>query len=305
MFRFPPRVLVPAVIAYFILAQDPILAQDAGQDSATQQVEKAAGSAAEKPEPPQLPYYPLDLAINGEGAVFVVDRNLHGIWKWQDEKLSIFVEGSAKFRTPLNAPRTVAFDQNGLLLVGDSATREIYRVSADGKPEPITGGAIGIPMDIAVKKDGTIYVADVELRTLFRIPPGESKPIKVAEVNPRGVFVDSKQQVWVVSQDPQQIQIVSDSGESQVIVEQRVFQFPHQLVVDATGTAFVTDGYQKAIWKIPAGGKPHVFFEGAPLDNPVGITLLDDKLVVVDPRTRTIYRFDENDKPQAWFEIKR
>ncbi len=260
--------------------------------------------AAAKPVPIELQIYPLDIAVNNSGVAFVVDRNMHSVWKWEADELSVFYEGSPKFRTPLNAPRCIAFDHEGNLLVGDSATRDIYRVS-EGKVEPITGGKIGIPMDIAVKADGTIYVADAELRTLFRIPVGSKEVEKVADVNPRGVFIDSQQQIWVVSQNPEQLQIVSDSGESQIVVGTRIFEFPHQVVVNAAGEAFVSDGYKKAIWKVKQGSAPEILFEGAPLDNPVGMALVNDQVVVVDPRARQVFRFDEQNKPQKWFEISR
>jgi DNA-binding beta-propeller fold protein YncE len=268
-------------------------------------VAQDGASAEAKPQIPlELQIYPLDVAVDNQGVAYVVDRNMHGVWKWESDQLSVFFEGSAKFRTPLNAPRCIAIDPEGNVLVGDSATRDIYRVSA-GKAEPITGGKIGIPMDLAVKADGTIYVADAELRTLFRIPAGSKEVEKVADVNPRGVFVDSQQQVWVVSQNEQQLQIVSDNGEAQVVVDSRVFEFPHQVVVNAAGEAFVSDGYKKAIWKVKQGSAPEIWFEGAPLDNPVGMALVDDQVVVVDPRARQVFRFDEQNKPQVWFEIAR
>jgi len=266
---------------------------------------QSSAPAEVKPQiPVELQIYPLDIAVDNQGVAYVVDRNMHGVWKWEADQLSVFFEGSAKFRTPLNAPRCIAVDPAGNVLVGDSATRDIYRVT-EGKAEPITGGKIGIPMDLAVKADGTIYVADAELRTLFRIPAGTKEVEKVADVNPRGVFVDSQQQVWVVSQNEQQLQIVADSGESQVVVDSRVFEFPHQVVVNSAGEAFVSDGYKKAIWKVKQGSAPEIWFEGAPLDNPVGMALVNDQVVVVDPRARKVFRFDEQNKPQVWFEIAR
>ncbi len=268
----------------------------------------AMGQSAVAPpagEPPLLAPYPLDAIVDAAGTAYVVDRNLHAIWSWKEGQLDIFFQGSATFRTPLNAPRCLAFDTDGSLLVGDSATRDIYRIKADGQAEPITGGQIGIPMDLAVKPDGTIYVADLELRTLFRIQAGSKQVEKVAENNPRGVFVDAQERVWVVSQDPQQLQIVADSGESEVRVGERIFDFPHQVVVNSAGTAFVTDGYKRAIWKVAAGGKPEVVVEGAPLDNPVGITLVDDRVIVTDPRAGKLFRLNDNNQLEVWFEVRK
>lgn len=275
--------------------------------STAQQPPTAAPAAAPAAVPAagELPLYPLDLAVNDSGSAFIVDRNLPGVWQWQSDKLSIFFEGSRKFRTPLNAVRCVAIDPQGKLLVGDTATRDIYRFGADGKPEPITGGKIGIPMDMAFKADGTLYVADLELRMLLRIPAGTSAVEQVASVNPRGVFVDSKDQVWVVSQDAAQLLIVADDGQVEQVVSERVFDFPHQVVVNAAGEAFVSDGYKAAIWKVVRGSAPEMIVSGEPLVNPVGLALVEDRVVVVDPATRSVWRLGDNQQLEPWFKIER
>ncbi len=252
---------------------------------------------------PELQVYPLDIAVSADGDAYVADRRMHGVWRWKDEKLTELFRGSPKFRTPMNAARTVAVEKDGSVLVGDTSTREIYRIKKGGKPEPITGGKIGTPMDLAVTSDGTIYVADLELRKLMRIPAGTQKVEHIADVNPRGVTVDDKDQVWVVSQDAQQLLIVSPDGKIEPVVSERTFEFPHQVAVNSAGEAYVTDGYAKAIWKVVRGEKPKIWFKGEPLDNPVGITLVDDLPVVVDPRARTVFKFDENAKPTVWFTI--
>lgn len=257
----------------------------------------------DKPAPKLAPY-PLDCAVQKSGTVFVVDRNLPGVWKYADDKLSVFVQGPVKFRQPMNAPRCIALDHEGKLLVGDSATRDIYRVSDDGQAEPLTGGQIGIPMDIAVKSDGTIYVADLELRQLMRIPAGSKKVEAVASVNPRGVFIDHENKIWVVSQNAEQLLIVSDSGEKEVVVGKRIFNFPHNVVVNSKGEAFVSDGYEKAIWKVVRGSEPTAIIKGAPLDNPVGLSLVDDQVIVTDPRASKVMRLTADQKLEVWFEIK-
>lgn len=254
----------------------------------------------------RLQVYPLDAVVNSEGTVFVVDRNLPGVWRWKDGELSKLFEGSPKFRTPLNAARCIALDEKGNLLVGDTSTRDIYRVSSDGKAEPITGGQIGIPMDIAVAKDGSIYVADLELKKLLKIPPGSSDVQEVADVNPRGVTIDSQGKIWVVSQqNDEQLLIVSPDGVVEPVISKRVFEFPHQVVVNDEGHAFVTDGYKKGIWKIEPGQEPSLFCEGEPLINPVGIGMVEDALIVVDPRARTVFKIGKDGKPEAWFSLSR
>ncbi|MFK7737841.1 MAG: NHL repeat-containing protein [Pirellulaceae bacterium] len=275
------------------------LAQDAAKEK------DQSGSAVA----PTLPFYPVDLCVAEDGTVYVVDVNLHGVWRWKEGKLDVLFEGSPKFRTPLNAPRCIAIDKDGSVLVGDSATREVYRLKEDAAPEPITGGKIGIPMDLAVSEDGTIYVADLESRRLFRIPPdfnSEADSVEeVAFINPRGVTVDQSGEVWVVSQDPRQLQKVSSEGKSESVISKRTFRFPHQVAVDGEGVAYVSDGYGKAIWKVTGIDAAEKIVEGQPLDNPVGVTWAADTLWIVDPRVRKVFRLADGNELEEVFELKR
>ena len=271
-------------------------AQEKPSDSARG---KAASEESANPQPATA-IYPLDVVLAKDGAAIVVDRNLPGLWKRQDEKLSVWVQGTKRFRQPLNAPRCVAIDKDGSILVGDSATREIYRIGDDGKPQPLTGGAIGIPMEIAVRADGSLMVADLETHALRKVSTDGKQIQSIARVNPRGVFVDAQDKVWVVSQDPQQLQVVDDNGKSTAIVEKRTFEFAHQVVVNSRGEAFVSDGYKKAIWRVKPGAAPEVYFSGPPLDNPVGLLLDGDDLIVTDPRARQLFRIVDG-KCQKWF----
>jgi len=102
--------------------------------------------------------------VGTEGTIFVADRNLPGIWKFADEQWSIFFfVGTKQFRTPLNAVRCLG-DRPSRIAAGraTSATREIYRFDVSGRPQPLTSGRIGIPMALAVAKDGTIFASNLE-----------------------------------------------------------------------------------------------------------------------------------------------
>ena len=248
------------------------------------------------------PIYPLDLVVDGNGTAWVVDLNLPGVWKFEGGTVSKAIQGEKRFRQKLNKSRCLALSPQGELYVGDTATREVYKIGKEGSSEPTGGAIIGIPMDIAFAKDGTMYVADLERRVLYRQKPGGA-PEVFAEINPRGVFVDQKDQIWVVSQNESQLVRFAVDGTKTVVVPSRVFDFPHQVVVDSSGTAWLSDGYKKAIWKIEEGKEPVVAFEGSPLINPVGMALVDDKPVVVDPRAQAAYKILADGKLEEWFRI--
>ena len=236
--------------------------------------------------------YPLAAAVSEDGTIFVADRNLPGVWKYADNKWSIYFQGSKKFRTPLNAVRCLAIDHQGKLLAGDSSTREIYRFDETNQPQPLTKGGVGIPMSLAVAKDGTIYAGDIEIQRIVKIPAAGGTPEIIAEVTaPRGMTIDEDGKLWVVSHgNDAVIRLSPDGKEREVIVEGRPFQFQHHIVLGKQGDAFVADGYAKTIWKVKKGEKPEAFIAGEPLKNPVGLALLKGELLIVDPHSKAVYR---------------
>lgn len=241
-------------------------------------------------DPPANPVYPVDVAVSDSGEIYVVDLKLPGVWKLQDGKPQIHVRGQKQFRTPLNAARCAIVDADGLL-VGDSASTSVLRIK-DGKPSAAHEGRIGIPMALAVAKNGDILAADLELRRIWRVPASGGKPTEFAQTPaPRGLAVDSEGRVWVVchGRDRQVIRFDADGKNREVIVSGRPFKFPNQIVVADNGDAFVADGYSQAIWKIPAGGEPTKLASGGPLKNPVGLALQGDRLLVADPRAKAVF----------------
>jgi sugar lactone lactonase YvrE len=234
--------------------------------------------------------YPLAVAAAEDGTIYVADRHLPGIWRIVDGKPSLMFEGSKKYRTPLNAVRCLALDRSGRLLAGDSATREVYRMNESGEPTPLTDGGIGMPMSIAVNSKGELLVADLELHRIWRVAAEGGKPELLAEVTaPRGVCMDAEDRLWVVSHGNNQLVRIDPAGQVETVVKGRPFSFPHHLVLASDGTAYIADGYARAIWKVPPGGTPEKLVSGEPLANPVGLAWRDDTLLVADPKVKAVF----------------
>jgi sugar lactone lactonase YvrE len=239
--------------------------------------------------------YPLSVVAKGE-TIFVADRSKPGtapaIWKIEGGKAEVFFKGQKKYRTPLNAVRCLAIDHEGKLLAGDSATRDIYRFGDDGKPVALTGGKIGIPMSIVVTKDGTIYVADLEVHRIWKVPAKGGKPEEFAVINsPRGLALDKDERLWILSTSSKdgQIQRADKDGKLESIVKDKPFQMPHNIVVTEDGTAFVTDNYAGAVWKVSVDGKPEKAISGEPMKKPVGLYLSGKEVLIADPHARAIF----------------
>ena len=115
--------------------------------------------------------------------IFVVDLDLPGVWEINAGK-TLFSKGSNLLRKAMNRPHCVTSHPSGGILVGDSATREVYWIEKQARNQPLTNGYIGIPMALAVAPDGkTLYVGDAEKRATFRLPIEGGECELVARVN--------------------------------------------------------------------------------------------------------------------------
>ncbi len=244
--------------------------------------------------------YPLAVVVDNRDAIYVADLKLPGIWKISDGKEEIFFQASKKYRTPLNAVRCLALDQAGNLLAGDSSTREVYRFSAQGKPVPLTGGKVGIPMALAVNARGDIYVADLETRSILVIPDKGGAPEPFASgLAVRGMAFDSRGNLLVAAHAKDQLLRITPEKKKEVVISGRPFQFSHHLAIDADGNCYVADGYAKTVWKVSASEKepkPDAFVSGETLENPVGLTWHKNLLYVADPRVKAVLVFDQTGK---------
>jgi sugar lactone lactonase YvrE len=241
----------------------------------------------------QTTLYPLGL-VQAKDVTYIVDLKLRGVWKSAGGKLSVFAQAPKKLGAPLYAPRCIALDKDGQVLVGDSATREVYRIDASGKLTPLTNKGIGIPMSIAVAKDGTLYVADLELHRIYKVPHEGGQPTVFCDVlAPRGVAFDSKGNLIVVSSRKNQVYQIDPAGKKKVIVKGSPFDLPHNVTVGPDDTLYITDGLRgHALWKATLDGKTEKLVAGKPLINPIGVSFHGDHLLVVDSRANAVFRYD-------------
>jgi sugar lactone lactonase YvrE len=234
--------------------------------------------------------YPLSVVADAAGNLFVADRELPGIWRVAEGSLSLHFKGEKKFGTPLNAVRCLALDHEGKLLAGDSATREVYRFDAEGKPQPLTKAGIGIPVAVAVNKVGKIFVADLELHIIYKVPSAGGQPVEFARVTaPRGMTIDAEENLWIICHREDLLIKLSPEAKKTVVVKGQPLaapSFPAGIVVGQDGTAYIADGYNKAVWKVTAEGKPAKLAAGEPLVHPVGLAWRGEKLLVADPKVK-------------------
>ncbi len=237
---------------------------------------------------------PGAVAGSPESGLWIADARLHGIFKLSAGKpVEMAFKGGATNRSPLASPRALAIDSKGNLFAADTATSEVYRLQPGEPPVPLTHGAFEIPMGLAIGKNDVLYIADMRLSTIFRMPISGGKPEIVAKVPaPRGIMIDADASVIVVSAGPDQLVRVRGDGKVEPIVRGRPFSFPHAVVsAPDRGGFLVSDGYTATIWKVSAEGKTEAWFKGAPLVRPVGMTRDSAGAVIVaDPGAGKVFR---------------
>lgn len=274
-----------------------VIATSCGVPLRSLQAEERPPGADLSIDAPPRSVYPLDAVQTRSGEIYVVDRRLPGLWQVTSGEASIYLEGPRKFLEPLGSVRCLTADAEGRLYVGDPATREVYRIGDDKQLVALSGKRIGAAYDLAIDAEGTLYVADLERRAIWKIPNAaetssqDSAPeIWIANANSRGVAVDDQGRVWSVSQNAQQLLRYDADGTPTVIVDERVFDFPHQVALDTAGNAYVSDGYGHGVWKVTEGQPPEKILESDQLINPVGLAWIDDRLTVTDPRTTALWQ---------------
>lgn len=285
-------------------AQDAAETESAKSESATDAVEEKAEFEVVELEVPKpidgskaIVNYPRAVALDGED-LLIVDLDLPGIWKRSGDQASVFTPGTKLLRKAMNRPWCVTPHPDGGILIGDSATREIYHAAQPGvKLTALNGGYLGIPMAIAVDPAGkTIYVGDAERRAVFRLPIEGGKPELVVRVNARGLSFDSDGKLWAVTPDAAAVSRIDvEKKTAETIIDGRPYQFPNGIVW--TGEeGFVTDGYGKSIWKFTADGKTEKWYDGDALGGPVGIAADENALYVADPKKKQVFKFDLKSK---------
>lgn len=237
---------------------------------------------------------PGAVAGSPDSGLWIADARLPGIVKFSAGKpVELAFKGGKTNRSPLASPRALAVDSRGNLFVADTATSEVYRLKPGEPPVPLTNGAFEIPMGLAIGKNDVLYVADMRLSTIFRMPISGGKPEIVAKVRaPRGIWIDADGSVIVVSAGPDQLVRVRGDGKVEPIVRGRPFSFPHAVVSGPDRGGFlVSDGYTATLWKVSAEGKTEAWFKGAPLVRPVGMTRDSaGGVIVADPGAGKVFR---------------
>lgn len=135
------------------------------------------------------------------------------------------------------------------LIVPDSPTGNVYRMSLDGKQLTLLASGIARPVGAAVDAQGTIYVADECGGAVVRITP-DGKSTRIGGFGkPDDVAIDHHGNLLVIDLLPSihaLIRVRKSTGKHEIL-ESKGFIEPQGLVVDSNDNIYVSDDYANVI----------------------------------------------------------
>jgi sugar lactone lactonase YvrE len=146
----------------------------------------------------------------------------------------------------------IAFDPTtNTIIVPDSPTGAVYRMSLDGKTFTLLATGIVRPVGAGVDSQGTIYIADECGGAVWRITPG-GKTTRIGGFGmPDDVVPDGFGNLLVIDLQPSihaLIRLNPTTGARETLASQGYIE-PQGLVIDAQGNIYVSDDYANMIVK--------------------------------------------------------
>jgi uncharacterized protein (TIGR03437 family) len=197
--------------------------------------------------------YPIGIALDASGNLFIVDGDNHRIRKVSASGIITTVagngaqsfagDGGAATAASLNYPDGIAVDASGNLFIADSGNYRVRKVSASGvittiagngnsgfsgDGGPATAASLNFPWGIAVDASGNLFVADITNNRIRKVSAGGI--ITTVAGGGTGGLGDGGQAT-----------AASLSG-------------PLGVAVDATGNLFIADSGNYRIRKVSASG---------------------------------------------------
>jgi len=180
------------------------------------------------------------LSFASQGASYTVLRQLPG------------TPGTQKCKDGVDG---IAFDPtSNTLIIPDSPTGEVYRLSLDGKTLTLQASGMVRPVGATVDKQGNIYVADECGGDLWYIAPNKMKTSIGRFGMLDDVALDTHGNVLVTNLQPSihaLIRMNLATGKRETLVNNGLIE-PQGLAIDAQDNIFVSDDYANLILELCA-----------------------------------------------------
>ena len=197
---------------------------------------------------------PEGLVVLSDGTLIVAEQNTQRILAYKPGATTPTVlrtlPGPPSAANCKEGVDNIAFDQiTQTLIIPDSPTGDVYRMSTDGKTFTLLASGLTRPVGAVVDSQGTIYVADECGGAVWRIARNGQKSSIGGFGMPDDVAFDSQGNLLVIDLAPaihSLIRVNLASGQRTVLGSQGYIE-PQGLIVDHNGDIFVSDDFANII----------------------------------------------------------
>lgn len=230
-------------------------------------------------------YNPKSVAVDDLGNLYVADYNNHRIRKITIDGTVSTIAGGARgyldangVNARFNYPTGVDVDAYGSVYVADHGNQRIRKITPDGTVTTLAGSSLGFldgtgagarfayPLDVAVAKDGFVYVSDRNNNRIRKISPIGVVTTLASVQSPNGLEVDSSGTIYVANYNGNKIEKVTSTGTVTTLAGQGPaqsldgtgtsarFNRPLGLAIDNSGDIYVSEGNGHRIRKVTTAG---------------------------------------------------
>ncbi len=165
---------------------------------------------------------PVGISFQPDGSLLIVDSMRSAVFRVSDRpgESGVVVEGA-----PLVRPTSAAPLQDGLFLLVDSGGHALYLVERDGSLSNMgldrgnAGQGLNFPVDVAVARDGTVYICDSLNAIVQKMHGSALEPLAggpgiggAGLVRPKGIALDEFGRLHVVDAAMQHVQVYDSTG---------------------------------------------------------------------------------------------
>ncbi len=202
---------------------------------------------------------PEGIVVLSDGTLIVAEQRTNRILAFAPQSTSSRVlrqlPGTPSTQQCKDGVDGIAFDPtSNALIIPDSPTGEVYRLSLDGKTFTLLASGIVRPVGAVVDGQGNIYVADECGGDLWRIAPNKAKTSIGRFGMLDDVALDTHGNVLVTDLQPSihvLIRMNLATGRRETLVNNGLIE-PQGLAIDARDNIFVSDDYANLILELCA-----------------------------------------------------